>query len=306
MPPLDTDDLKAASIAETVRLEASRRIVLPRFLRRPMRMLSRLDWSLPRFVGLKALALLILATGTAGMIAGGHATNVASAVTAWAGFGIENVKITGQSETSEVDVLNAINFNSYPSLLTLDIEAARARIEALPWVRSAALKKLFPDTLEVAVVEREPFALWQFDGQIALIDDTGRVIVDRVGERYANLPRVVGKGASERVTEYLDMIAPFPEIAKRARAGVLVSETRWTVVLDSGMQLLLPGDDPAGALAAVVALDQAQSVLSREIAALDLRQSGQTIVRLTDAGVVARKAALEEREKMARRGRTNT
>jgi hypothetical protein len=56
----------------------------------------------------------------------------------------------------------------------LDIDAARARVEALPWVKQATLTKLFPDTLDIAVVEREPFALWQYAGVVRLIDDEGR------------------------------------------------------------------------------------------------------------------------------------
>ena len=49
----------------------------------------------------------------------------------------------------------------------------------------------------------------------------------------------------------------------------------------------------------IAALDRDHAVLSRDIAALDLRLPGPMIVRLTDEGVVARKAALKERDKIA-------
>ena len=306
MQSLGTEGSNAAISAETVRAGASRRIVLPRFLRRPVRVLRRLDWKLPRHIGSKGLAALFVVTATTGVVTGGHGMAVVSAATAWAGFAIENVRITGQSETSEVDVLDRLAIGPFPSLLTLDIEAARERIEALPWVKHVTLKKLFPDTVEIAIVEREPYALWQHGGDVSLIDDGGKVIADRFSERYATLPRVVGRGAAEKATAYTALIAEFPAIARRARAGVLVSERRWTVVLDNGIQLVLPADDPEGALATIVALDRDHSVLSREIAALDLRLPGRMIVRLTDEGMVARKAALKERDKIARRGRTNT
>jgi cell division protein FtsQ len=306
VPPIETDNIDAAAKADLVRAGASRRIVLPRFLRRPARALGRLQWRLPRHAGVKAAALLFLATGVAGVASGGHGTIVLSAITSWTGFAVENVRITGQSETSEVDVLDSLALGAFPSLLTLDLDAARERVESLPWVKQAALTKLFPDALEIAIVEREPYALWQHDQVISLVDDTGRVIVDRFGDRYAGLPRVVGKGAAERVGDYTALIQQHPEIARRARAGVLVSGGRWTIVLDNGLQLMLPADDPEQALAAIAALDREQSVLSREVAALDLRMPGQFIVRLTDEGLLAREAMLKEREKVARRGRTNT
>ena len=306
MRSLGPEDLDIAEDAESVRLTASRRLVLPRFLRRPVRALRRTEWKMPRHAGLKAMAVLVLATSTAGIFAGGHGMTVVSAVTSWTGFAVENVRITGQTETSEIDVLNGLAFGPFPSLLTLDLETARARVEALPWVKEANLKKFFPDTLEVEIVERQPYALWQHGGAVSLIDDAGAVITDRFGGRYASLPLVVGRGAAERVAEYTALIAGFPDIASRAQAGVLVSGARWTVVLDNGLQLMLPADRPQDALATVAALDEDYAVLSREIAALDFRIPEQMIVRLTDEGTVARQAALKERDRIAKSGRTNT
>jgi cell division protein FtsQ len=279
--------------------------VLPRLLRRPVRALRRAELRLPRHFGLKSISALFLATAVVGLLVGGNGMTVLSAATAWAGFGIENVKITGQSETSEVDVLSALDIGTYPSLLTLDLDAARARIEQLPWVKEASLKKLFPDTVEITVAERDPFATWQHDGVVSLVDRSGKVIAEATGDRYASLPRVLGAGAAAKAVDYATLIASQPAIAAHARAGILVSGDRWTVVLDNGIELLLPPENPAAALAAVAALDRDRQLLSREISAVDLRQSGRMVVRLTPAGMDARAAELKQRAK-ANDGRTNT
>jgi cell division protein FtsQ len=305
VPPIETDD-GVSFDADAVRANASRRIVLPRFLRRPARALRRMDWKVPRHAGLKGAALLFAVTGIAGVVAGGHGTTVLAAITSSTGFAVENLRITGQSETSEVDVLNGLALGPFPSLLTLELETARDRVEALPWVKQATLTKIFPDTLEIEIVEREPYALWQYGGAVSLIDYAGRVITDNVSERYAGLPRVVGKGAAERVAEFTALIEPFPQIARRAQAGVLVSGERWTVVLDNGLQLMLPAGNPEAALETIAALEREHSVLQRQIVALDLREPGKFVVRLTDDGVAAREKLLKEREKTAAHGRTNT
>jgi len=303
---LAVDRTEAFVDDETVRARASHHIVLPRFLRRPVRALRRMQWQLPRHLGTKSFIALFLATAVGGVVVGGHGMTVLSAATAWAGFAIENVKITGQSETSEVDVLHALDIGQYPSTLTLDLEDAKARIEALPWVKQATLKKLFPDTVEIAIVERDPYALWQHDGTLSLVDRVGKVITDDIDDRYASLPQVVGIGAAEKATAFTALVDQFPTIAGQARAGILVSENRWTIVLKSGIELMLPAEDPEKALATIAALDRDHAMLSREIAAIDLRQPDHLIVRMTEAGVVAHDAALKEREKIAKRGRTNT
>ena len=291
--------------AEAVRARAKHAVVLPRFLRRPVRAFRRIDWALPRHFGLKGLIALFVGTAVAGVVIGGNGMNVLSAASASAGFAIENVKITGQSETSEVDVLSALDIGTYPSLLTLDLEAAKARIEALPWVKEATLKKLFPDTVEIAVSERDPYATWQHDGVLSLVDRAGKVITDDVSDAYATLPRVVGIGAADKAGDYAALIAAWPTIAGEARAGILVSENRWTIVLKTGIELMLPSDNPQAALATIAALDRDHGLLSREITAVDLRQPGQMVVRLTQGGVDVRAAALKALDK-ANHGRTNT
>jgi cell division protein FtsQ len=283
------------------------RLVLPRFLRRPARALLRKQWRLPRAVGLKGALLLFLTTGVAGVVLGGHGMTVAAAVTSWCGLAIESVQITGQSETSEIDVLNQLALGDYPSLVTFDVDAARARIEAMPWVKEARIKKLYPDTLQIAITERSPYAIWQHDGGVvSLIDKDGKVIIDDVGERYARLPFVVGEGAETRAAEYVDLVGGVPELKDRIHAGVLISRRRWNVVLDNGVQLLLPEKDPGSALVAVAALDSQNGLLSRDIAAVDLRTSDRLIVRLSETGEKARKEALDERAKLARKGAAKT
>jgi cell division protein FtsQ len=280
--------------------------VLPPFLRRPVRLLSRFDWRTPRFFGIKGLAVFFAATAIAGIVIGDHTRSVVSSVTAASGLAIDQVKITGQSETSEVDILDRLEIDQLPSLFTFDLDAARERVEALPWVARATLRKLYPDTLEVAVVERLPYALWQKDDTVSLIDPQGTVITDYIGERYTNLPLVVGPGAHTRVDEFLDLVLSQPSLVPRVRAGVLVSERRWNIVLAEAVEIMLPEADPADALARVAGLDATRQLLSREIAAVDLRLPDRLVLRLTERGLDERRTLIEARDKLARKRGANT
>ncbi len=305
MRPLATD-VPGVTTAAPQAAAMPRARVLPRFLRRPARAFQKHQWRLPQRFGLKALLAFVLATAIAGAVTGGRALGVVSAVSAWSGLAITEVKITGQSETSEVAVLDRLDISQDPSLLTYDVDAARARVELLPWVSQATLKKLFPNTLEVAIAERTPFAIWQHGEELSLIDAAGKVITNAIDERYARLPFVVGPDAASHAREFVDLIDSQPDIAGRVRAGVLISGERWNVVLDSGIALMLPVDGPAAALATVARLDAEKKLLSREITTVDMRLPDQMIVRLDEKGLADRKAMLKEREKLARRQRTNT
>jgi cell division protein FtsQ len=89
-------------------------------------------------------------------------------------------------------------------------------------------------------------------------------------------------------------------IASHARAGVLEGGRRWTVVLDSGVELMLPEDNPAAALANVAKLDADNALLSRAISVVDLRAPGQVVVRLDADGMAQHAALLKARAKLAK------
>ncbi len=280
-----------------------RRVVLPRMLRRPVRRLGRMRWVAPRRAGLKLAFVLYAATGITGMAMGGHTLAVASAVTAWCGLDIDRVEITGQSETSEVEVLNQLALGDYPSIVTLDVIGARARIESLPWVKEAMLRKVYPDKLLIEIKERQPLAVWQRDsGGFVLVEAGGRVISDRVDARHAGLPLVVGEGAAARAGEFVELLDEFPSLRPQVKAGVLVSGRRWNVVLTNGVELMLPEEDPAGALIQAVALNDGHGVFSREIAAIDMRLPSRLVFRLTPEGAKARDDLLKARAKAGKKG----
>lgn len=279
-----------------------RRIVLPRFLRKPVRLLSRLDLHVPRFLGVKLATAFLATTAIAGVIMGGHTVTVASAVTAWCGLHIDEVEIKGQSETSEVDVLEKLALGPFPSIVTIDVTGAKERIESLPWVKEATLRKVYPNTLHIEISERKPFAVWQNEGNLVLIEKSGRVISERIDARYAGLPRVVGEGADARVEEFVTLMEEFPSLRPKVRAGVLVSGRRWNVVLQNGVEIMLPEQDPASALIQAVALDDGHGVFSREIAAIDMRLASRLVFRLTETGASSRADLLKQREKARKKG----
>src|SRR5690606_9763435 len=96
---------------------------------------------------------------------------------------------------TDAEIMSAINHDSGQSLVMLDAAAARVRLLENPLVLEAKVRKIYPDTIAVSVVEREPYALWQRGEKLSVIASDGTVI-DGVEEgRFANLPMLVGQGA---------------------------------------------------------------------------------------------------------------
>ena len=82
------------------------------------------------------------------------------------------------------------------SLVSFDVDKAQKRVAALPWVEAASVRKFYPGTLSVDIVERTPYALWQRDGEVFVIDEAGIEIAPLEEARFAKLPFLVGGGAN--------------------------------------------------------------------------------------------------------------
>lgn len=265
--------------------------------------------NLPRRTGLMATVAFLGGTLVYGAILGGHVESVGTGivrgtgeVAAVAGLGIHSVQIAGARETTEDEIIAALDLQNSPSILTFDPFTARQALLDLPWVREATVQKLYPNMLRVEVTEREAFALWQIGGIVSIVDENGEAIRELTEPRFASLPLVVGFGANRKAGELMQALRPHPQIASRFRAAVRVADRRWNVRLDNGVEIKLPETDPGAAVAELAQLDRDQAILSRDLTSVDLRLTDRIILTLTEDAAVQRKASLKGDGKGKRKG----
>lgn len=251
---------------------------------------------LPRRAGTVAALGFLALSGFYGLAVGGHLGVVTDQLTLATGFGIDQVRITGQKEVDEIDVLAALALDPQSSLVTFDAARAQKRIADNPWVERTSVLKLFPDTLQVSITEREPFALWQRGRVVSIIDRGGNVIDDAVSARFAGLPMIVGHGGQRRAAEFVDLLSRYPSLKPRVQASVLIADRRWNLVLENGIEIRLPEKNVGAALDELVRLDFDSALLSRDITAVDLRLDDRVVVRLSDGAAERRKIELKRRD----------
>ena len=249
--------------------------------------------TLPRWVKPAAKTVVVVAViggaSFGGLIAWKHATLSSGLsavreriVAASAGFGltVQDVLVEGRAETARDQILSALAVARGTPLLTVDPEAARARIEALPWVKTAVVERHLPDTLFVRLTERKPLALWQKDGQLALVDADGHVLTRDDLSRFRDLPIVIGDDAPQAARSILGVLAAEPDLYQRIEALTYVGARRWDVRLVGGIQIQLPETDPGRAWARLADTDRREQLLARDISVVDLRLPDRLVVRL--------------------------
>jgi len=303
-------DLKAAAIGAAVLLReylgfrrAARKPTKRPMIDRvpPPRVVAWIERSVPRRAGLTATVMLLLGATGYGIVKGGHFDDFATAVSNTrnalansAGFRITTVAINGRKQLSQDEVLAIGGVNGRSSLLFLDAAAVRDQLKANPWIADATVIKYYPGALQIDIVERSAFALWQQNGKLSVIAEDGAVLEPYLTRRFVSLPLVVGKGAETHARDFLALLARYPQVSAVTWAAIYVGERRWNLRTRDGLDIRLPENDVGNALATLSRLDTEDHLFSRDIVAIDMRLSDRLTVQLSDDAAKAREDQIKK------------
>jgi cell division protein FtsQ len=306
-------DLKAAAIGAVILLRERlklRRAARPSLEREPPHwLIDLIERYVPRRAGIAATVLILLGSAGFGVVKGGHLDNLTSALSDTrnaiansAGFRIISVAINGRKQLTQDEVLAIGGVNGRSSLLFLDAAAVRDKLKANPWIAEATVLKLYPGQLQIDIVERSAFALWQQDGRLSVIADDGAVLEPYVARRFISLPLVVGKGAETRARDFLALLARYPQVSSVTKAAIFVGERRWNLRLKDGLDVKLPENDVGNALASLSKLDRDERLFSRDIVAVDMRLPDRLTVQLSDDAAKAREELFKKQAQKKKAG----
>ncbi|WP_253591412.1 cell division protein FtsQ/DivIB [Bradyrhizobium elkanii] len=315
-------DLRAAAIGAAVLLREYVGAHLARRRRRPAkrpqviidreppnRYILMVERYLPRRIGLVATLAILFGSLGLGIVKGGHVeeftaalSDTRNALANTAGFRITTVGINGRKQLSQDEVLAIGGVNGRSSLLFLDADTVRAKLKANPWIADATILKLYPGRLQIDIVERTAFALWQQNGRLSVIASDGAVLEPYVSRRFLNLPLVVGKGADVRAHDFLALLDRYPQVRSVTKAAIFVGERRWNLRLKDGLDVRLPENDVGNALAALSRLDKDEKLFSRDIVAVDMRLPDRLIVQLSEDAGKARDELFKDKKSKKKAG----
>jgi len=268
-------------------------VVLPRFLRKPARQVSRFmsgGFHISRR-GLVSFGLLFaVAAGVAALSQGDNHNQFKAQLAGQLGLAINAYDISGNHEVSDIDVVALLAPEHGASILGYDVEVARNALKANPWVGDASVSKIYPNKLSIKIDERKPFALWQNEHGLQLIDRQGLILTQFDG-RKIDLPLVVGKGAEKSAATMLTLLQRVPELAANTKALIRVGDRRWDIETLDGTTILLPENDVAGELTRFAKLERENELFGRDISRIDLRFKDRMIVKMSEdaAGLVKAK-----------------
>ena len=152
---------------------------------------------------------------------------------------LTRLRATGQFDRVDEALLRqALLPYARQGFFAVRLDDARAAVAKLPWVERAEVRKRWPDTLEVTVIEHVPFARW---GEDRLLSEHGRIFPASGLQVPPGLPNLHGPAGrvEDVVALYNEAQAMFVPLGIRVEAVQLDARGSWTLALGSGAQVVV-------------------------------------------------------------------
>jgi len=159
-------------------------------------------------------------------------------------FTIRSIKVEGEVARNSVSTIRA---NAMPQLagnyFTLDLRRAQNAFEAVPWVRHAVVRRVWPNRINVQLEEHRPVALWLMkDGDDQLVNQQGEVFQANLGDvEDDGLPMLEGpEGSSAEVLAMYRRLAPvFDQLEMHIETLSMSGRGSYRAEFDSGAEIEL-------------------------------------------------------------------
>jgi len=106
-------------------------------------------------------------------------------------FKISSIMVNGNSHYNDDEIIEVADVAIGVNIFEIDKKIIEEELEKkLIWLKGTVLKKVFPDKIEISVIERKPYVITDYDNSYCVIDDEGIVldIFDKDGDsKYAGL-----------------------------------------------------------------------------------------------------------------------
>ena len=150
-----------------------------------------------------------------------------------------SVRVAGKFEHVSRSNLEAVVREELASagFFAVDVESLRVAATALPWVRDVTVRRVWPDSVHIAVIERSAIARWNDD---ALLESDGHMFKPRDGVDGYDLVRLRGPlGQHAQVLEEFNRLASgLGEVGGGVAGLSLSARGQWEVTLRNGMSIV--------------------------------------------------------------------
>jgi cell division protein FtsQ len=190
------------------------------------------------------------------------------------GFSFEELLIQGQVNMPIEEILSAVNAKKNTPIFKINISDVRQRLADNKWVEGVIVQKKLPNKIYIAIVERQPIAIWQFENRLYLIDKNGNSISSHNIGKYTDMLHVIGGDANSAAIQLIEDLKRHPELKSKITAATRFGKRRWDLHIDN-LTIKMPENDFVEAYDVLAKLYKKESDFVSKYKKIDLRDKAR-------------------------------
>ncbi|MBA4392431.1 MAG: hypothetical protein C0407_02650 [Desulfobacca sp.] len=116
-------------------------------------------------------------------------------------FKLEDVGFQGIKRVSQSELLNKGGLENRGNLLALNLSEVKRKMESVPWVKNVFLHRIFPNKLQVVIVEHQPIFLVLTQQGLYFLNNEGTLFKKAEAKEGGALPLLTGLGKKDWTPE---------------------------------------------------------------------------------------------------------
>lgn len=159
-------------------------------------------------------------------------------------FPVRHVRFEGEfRHVTQAELEKAVMEVVRGNFFLLKLDAVKAKVEALPWVHQAAVRRQWPQDVHVRFIEQQLAARW---GEDAFLNQAGEVVRVRMNDPAAGLPWLEGpEGTGAQVLAHYKKFGQILGVAGLQLERITLTPRRtWQLELVQGPGIILDQDQP--------------------------------------------------------------
>ncbi|WP_058499847.1 cell division protein FtsQ/DivIB [Legionella gratiana] len=153
-------------------------------------------------------------------------------------FPITTIKVAANYEhVTHQELESILSKHLINSFFTFPVSVLQDELNAISWVDSASVERIWPDTLKIKLVEKKPVAIWN----TALMTADGRLFNEGTVPEDLNIPRLKGP-----ISQQVDVLQVYEKLSKilstyslTATGLHLRDNQSWVLLLDNDVKIYL-------------------------------------------------------------------
>ncbi|MCH9670308.1 MAG: FtsQ-type POTRA domain-containing protein [Gammaproteobacteria bacterium] len=194
-------------------------------------------------------------------------------------FPVGAVRVGGEMRNvTESELANAIAAHIQGGFFDIDVEAVREATEAMAWVSHASVRRVWPDSLQLGIIEHQAAAVWRDGG---LLNTQGLVFLAPVDSAPNDLPVLGGPSgtASLVLSRYRELVTALGPVLGRPNKLTLSEQDIWRAQFPGPIDLVFASGQWTELRAFSEIYDSLLKPFSADLTRIDLRYPNGFAVR---------------------------